>query len=178
MPDIYGTPCEACPYRAGNRHYQRPGAPLSMERNDGATLLIFQAPGIQEWEQRQPLISDSPRSAAARVRNSLTRVGRERADFSITNTVQCYPGASARTGRDQRPRKAAHECCSAWLLQDIEQHNWEKIVVFGAVAKAAVRSLFGDDGCPGNVVFVKHPSGGLTNEDLDDALKEDVDDAH
>ena len=173
MPTTYGRPCENCPYRAGNRRYQGPGTPLSMERN-GDVLLVCQAPGIEEWEVTQPLISPSPHSAAARVRNSMGRVQKRRVHFSITNVVQCFPG-KGRSGRDKRPRKAARECCAVWLEQDIRRCNWEKIVVFGRVAECSVRAIFGEEGCPDNIVFVKHPSGGLTNEDLDAALGDDGD---
>ena len=169
MPETYGEACENCPYRRCNPHYQPPGAPLSMERNSGRMLLVLQAPGVDEWHCRRPAISQSPHSAAARIRNSIDRLGRTRADYSITNAVQCYPGCRRTNGRDKRPRKSARRACAAWLRVDILCHTWDRVVIFGRSAECSVREIFGDC-CPDHVTFLKHPSGGLPNCELDAAL--------
>ena len=54
MPETYGQACTSCPYRRCSPHYQPPGTPLSMERNNGRVLLILQAPGVDEWRCRRP----------------------------------------------------------------------------------------------------------------------------
>ena len=169
MPETYGEACNNCPYRRRNPHYQPPGAPLSMERNNNRVLLILQAPGVDEWSCRRPAISQSPYSAAARIRNSIERLRRTRADYSITNAVQCYPGGARTNGRDKPPRKSACCACAAWLKEDIESHDWYRVVVFGRIAERSVRMIF-DNCCPDHVTFLRHPSGGLTNCDLDAAL--------
>ena len=169
MPETYGEACTNCPYRRGNPHHQPPGAPLSMERNNGRVLLILQAPGVDEWCCRRPAISQSPHSAAARIRKSISGLGRTREDYSITNAVQCYPGRGQTSGRDKRPRKSARRACAAWLKADICCHEWDRVVVFGRIAECSVREIFGNS-CPDYVKFLKHPSGGLSNCDLDAAL--------
>lgn len=170
MPETYGEACENCPYRRGNPHYQPPGEPLSMERNDGRVLLILQAPGVDEWSCRRPAISQSPHSAAARIRNSLVRLGRTRADYSITNAVQCYPGRRPSSRRDKPPRKSARCACAAWLKEDILCHEWDRVVVFGRIAECSVREIFGNR-CPDHVTFLKHPSSRrLPNREFDAAL--------
>lgn len=170
MPETYGEACTNCPYRQCSPHYQPPGAPLSMERcNHSRVLLILQAPGVDEWSCRRPAISQAPLSVAARIRNSLCRIGRVRENYSITNAVQCYPGRSQTSGRDKPPRKSARRACADWLKKDITCHDWDRVVVFGSVAKRSVCEIFGNR-CPDHVTFLRHPSGGLTNCDLDAAL--------
>jgi len=170
VPTNYTERCNGCPYRQGNAQYQAPGAPLSMEGGGAArALLVLQAPGVEEWAARRPAISQCAHSAAARLRNSMTRIGRTRADYGITNAVQCYPGRSADGRRDKRPWKAARRACAVWLRDDIEMRNWDRVVVFGRVAECSVRMILSPDQLDA-AVFRRHPSGGLTNDDLDAAL--------
>ena len=163
MPSQFRKYCQQCPYRG---RYGR--LPLSMEPNSCDVLLIFQAPGIDEWRQGHPICSANPRSTAARIRNSLSRIGKSRGDFSITNAVQCYPGRGS-NGRDKQPRMKARRQCAQWLKGDIQACYWRRIVVFGAIAKKSVRSL----GFRGRRFrFIPHPSSGrLSNSRLDAALR-------
>ena len=165
MPATFGSHCNDCPYRE-----QSCRLPLSMEVNSTRALLIFQAPGEQEWRCRRPVISARPLSAAARFRNSLGRISRCRCDFSITNAVQCYPGKNS-AGRDKPPRVQAKRSCAQWLRADIEAYCWQRIVVFGAIAKKSVVEVLGYEERSPRFHFVRHPSGGLKNCDLDSALK-------
>lgn len=114
-----------------------------------------------------PVCSEEARSTAARIRNSLLRINKLRADFDITNAVQCFPG-KASSGRDKKPSEVARRKCEKWLQSDIDNSSYTKIVVFGAVAKKSVRSVISSSSIP--VVFIAHPSGGLKNVDLDAAL--------
>lgn len=139
-----------------------------MEANGDRALIVLQAPGVDEWRDRRPAISGGVRSAAARLRNSMRRIGRTRSDYSITNAVQCYPGRLA-SGRDRKPSMAARRACIAWLRNDITMRAWRRILVFGQVAKSSVQEIMNDP-CPDNVIFLKHPCGGLRNEDLDAAM--------
>lgn len=140
-----------------------------MEVNATRALLIFQAPGEQEWRSQRPVISVSDRSAARRFRDSLDRIGKSRQDFSITNVVQCYPGRG-RNGRDKRPREQAKRSCAQRLRADIEDYCWRRIIVFGSIPKKSIVDILNyEEGDP-RFRFVKHPSGGLKNCDLDAAL--------
>ena len=169
MPATFGTHCNGCPYRGQTCHL-----PLSMEVNATRALLIFQAPGEQEWRRRRPVISENPYSAAARLRNSLRRIGACRCDFSITNAVQCYPGKCS-NGQDESPRAQAKRSCAQWLRADIEAYRWRRVVVFGAIAKKSVIDLGYEENNP-RFRFERHPSSRrrnrrLLNCDLDAALR-------
>jgi len=167
MPNIRQTFCTGCSGYNAQAPSGRSNTPLSEELNNSLTLLIFQAPGIEEWNQGKPIISSSPYSAAARIRNSLGRVGKSRGDFDITNSVQCYPGVNIQ-GRDKAPKITVRRKCASWLNMNIAIKEYNKIIVFGSVAKKSVLSLgYGSDP---RFLFLKHPSGGLKNTTLDNAL--------
>lgn len=165
MPNGYGAHCTDCPY---NKNLEKAEEkPLSMENNSSDILLIFQAPGESEWMKKAPICSENNNSAAARIRNSLSRLGKLRSNFNITNATQCYPGKLA-SGRDKKPEKAARRKCADWLKADIESSQFRKIIVFGSLAKETITSLgYGNDN---RFLFLRHPSGGLRNNDLDSAL--------
>jgi uracil-DNA glycosylase family 4 len=172
MPSSFQLSCVPCPYHPQNGHSQ-PSAreqvvPLSVETNSSEYLLVFQAPGIDEWDEGKPLCSNNRKSAAARVHAALGRVGKSRSHVSIANATQCYPGRG-NTGRDKAPSEAARTQCLHWLDQDLRAHSNARIVVFGAIAKKSVLEL-GYKADDPRFVFLRHPSGGLRNTDLDGAL--------
>ena len=165
MPKNYGVHCIDCPYKKIPVNAEE--TPLSMENNSSDVLLIFQAPGESEWKKKTPICSEDSNSAAARIRNSLSRIGKSRVQFNITNATQCYPGKLT-SGRDKKPLKAARRNCANWLKDDIESLQFRKIIVFGSLAKETISSIgYGNDS---RFVFLVHPSGGLRNNDLDFAL--------
>lgn len=165
MPKGYGERCLDCPYMKNT--VKEADKPLSMENNSSNILLIFQAPGETEWKEKMPICSKNSKSAAARIRNSLTRIGKSRINYNITNATQCLPGKSA-SGRDKKPVKAARKKCASWLKADIDSFEFQKIIVFGSLAKESIHSLgYGTDS---RLIFLRHPSGGLSNNDLDLAL--------
>jgi uracil-DNA glycosylase family 4 len=168
MPSTRQTHCLNCPGWQSQNPANRTNQHLSKESNNSSVLLIFQAPGIDEWNSGQPVISQGSHSAAARIRNSLTRVGKSRGGFDITNCVQCYPGKSS-SGRDKRPSEAMRRSCQSWLAPDIASH-YQKVVVFGGCAKKSVLDLGYLINDP-RFIFLNHPSGGLTNLNLDNALR-------
>ena len=171
VPDRFESHCNACPYRRNMGNRVEPAVtrlPLNMEYRHGTTaLLILQAPGLHEWANRRPICSDDPHSAAAKITNSLERIGASRCDCSITNAVQCLPGAG---GRGERIETAAHGQCANWLRMDIEAHLWSRIVVFGRYAELSVRCL--GYGLDPRFRFIPHPTGGrLTSAVLDGTLR-------
>jgi len=172
MPHNFNDYCTTCPYNPANGYSEIPNdrrpAPLCMETNSPRILLIFQAPGADEWAARKPICSTNSSSTAARIRNSLARIGKSRSDFSITNSTQCYPGKGSSV-RDKAPLTSARKCCANWLKQDIEAFAYARILVFGAKARSSVVEL-GYAGDP-RFIFLRHPSGGLTSAVLDDAMR-------
>ena len=169
MPNTFREHCNGCPYNSGSN--RREDLPLSMENNSDDVLLIFQSPGSDEWRTKRPLYLEReiPPDAAARVRNSVEEItgdGNEwRRYFSITNAVQCYVGP-----RGADPEPTAQTQCANWLHCDIVSRPWRKIVVFGETAGQSVNDL-GYDHNDERFRFIRHPSGGLTNDTLDDTLR-------
>jgi len=168
MPNTRQTLCLGCSgYQCQLPVGGRANQPLSKESNNSSVLLIFQAPGCDEWNAGSPIISKNVRSAAARIKNALNRIRKKRSDFDITNSVQCYPGQNS-SGRDKRPSQLMRGKCQSWLATDITS-QYEKIVVFGNCARQSVLNLgYGSDP---RFIFLRHPSGGLTNIALDNALR-------
>ena len=149
MPTIYRQYCLDCPYCNGKHlpteYWSMRSMPLSMEDNNGDTLLIFQSPGIEEWKKGKPLSSHIAQSAGGKLKTAFKLLGKSRENYSITNTVQCFPGKqepnNGKKPRDKQPVKAAQNLCSNWLLKDIEAHEYKLIVVFGSHAHKAVKNL-------------------------------------
>ena len=172
MLNNYFEHCINCSYNPKNGFIStkvvRAQTPLAVENNCSKTLLVFQAPGKDEWSQGRPLCSENSRSAAARIRSALKRLNLNRHDFNITNAVQCLPNSAA-SSRDKPPSANAQSCCLIGLKNDIELIAYTKIVVFGSIAKKSIYKLgYCKDS---RFIFLRHPSGGLSNEKLDSALK-------
>lgn len=172
MPCTFKGYCSGCPY-SGALHLPSTERrlPLTMEHNpDTTALLIFQAPGPQEWTARKPICSGGSRSAAARIRNSLGCINNaSRCNFSITNAVQCYPGRLDSGDGDKEPEPAAHGQCANWLRMDIETHRWRRIVVFGKNAELSVRCL--GYGCDPRFRFEPHPTSRGPERPTNDEIK-------
>lgn len=148
MPSSYAN-CTGCPYIHG-RHLTDDekalqGHPLSLENNGSTILLIFQAPGIEEWKSGKPISSDNPKSAGSKLKKAFQLLGRERGDYNVSNVVQCFPGKLASSGtnapRDKSPPKAVRNACLKWLREDISNGSYTQVVVFGRHAEDAVKGL-------------------------------------
>jgi uracil-DNA glycosylase len=176
MPIDFIEHCRGCPYEGASHLDQRlsncEARPLNIENNDASVLLIFQSPGENEWRSKRPVSSLDEASVAGRFRRAFKKTNTSRANFDITNAVQCYQGKALSRGqeapRDKKPSEAARKRCSHWLKLDIESHDYARIVVFGSVAKRSVRDL--DCFPEAKVTYLLHPSGGLSNEKLFAAL--------
>ncbi|CAG1002239.1 hypothetical protein BURK2_03126 [Burkholderiales bacterium] len=177
MPAFYHRHCKDCPYNSGahlpKEDRQIRNAPLSMEDNGAAVLLIFQAPGVEEWRQGRPVISRKPHSAGSRMAAAFKLAGQCRKHYNITNTVQCFPGKRAQQGnaqpRDNAPSAKARCHCSNWLLEDIQSFNFERIVVFGAAARKTIVGLGLHNDA--RFCFVRHPTAGISIECLAEAIR-------
>jgi len=161
--------CQDCPYHVSERLHlpptNRPYSPLEKEDNGSDILLIFQSPGIVEWESGLPL-QNFKNGAGLRLKNSFIRIKKSRSDFDITNAVQCYQGKAA-NGRDKKPNKRAQEKCRQKLKIDIERKQYRKIIVFGVIARKQVEALGYSFDSDSGFTHLIHPAGGLTNEELD-----------
>jgi len=146
-----------------------PYGPLKKEDNGSDILLILQSPGEKEWEIGLPL-QNFHNGAGLRFQKSFKRIGKTRTDYDITNAVQCYPGKGA-NGRDNKPDRIAQTKCREKLRHDIESKPYRKIIVFGDIARRQLETLGYNTQNDQRFSFLKHPSAGLTNHDLDQALR-------
>lgn len=179
MPSNYQNSfCQSCPY-CNAKHLSSSTAkiPLNAEIRKTNTLLVFLAPGENEWTgncgktQPAPIISDNPRSTAARLRNSFNRIHKTRMDYDLTETVQCYPGKNSNK-RDRRPCEAAISQCANHLMADIQGHAYTRIISFGVIANKIVEDIIIKLNTPVQHIKLPHPSSGkLSNSLLDSSLR-------
>lgn len=163
MPLSYAD-CADCRYIHGRHLPEVTKAlrshPLSLEDNGSRTLLIFQAPGVEEWKSGRPISSGSANSAGGKLKKAFHLRRKQRTDYNISNVVQCFPGKQAPGGikqpRDKSPPKSVRRACSKWLLEDISKGNYTRVVVFGRHAEIAVKELGYEN--DSRFIFVPHPT--------------------
>ena len=141
----------------------RHSPPIELEKNESDILLIFQAPGIEEWKVGKAIqpTKKPGGTAGRRIELSWKRKGKVRADFDIINTVQCFPGNNG--GRDLSPNILSICSCQNRLREVIKNNKYDKIITFGKIAKNIIENL----NTPSTIINSKHPTGGLKNSDLD-----------
>lgn len=161
--------CAECPY------YKEKGkAPIGLENNGSKVLLLFQAPGKDEWDgktynsRRIPVASKNKSSAGMRIKNSLERIGKVRQDFDYAETVMCYPEKNS-SGRDKKPSEKAIHICIKYLNNEIEKNGYTTIICFGKVAENAIKSLSFSTNI--DIRFYNHPCYHMTKNKLDEILR-------
>ena len=183
MPANYSN-CSGCPYcnqthLKGTSYYSNANSPLSIDMGNNAdTLLIFQAPGADEWAggtntssgNRIPIDSKNTRSTAERMRKSMNRKGVNRSDYDITEAVQCFPGRGI-SGRDKKPNAKSQKYCLAHLVNDLSQKKYRKIIAFGQVAHENALAAVNAVNAMGNIsqpqpTPAPHPSSGVSDTTL------------
>jgi uracil-DNA glycosylase family 4 len=142
MPNLDSDTCRGCPYHSLHRQVpetrtKRAAVPLSAELNGSRTLLVLQAPGVNEWGDGKPLSSREISSAAQRFERALVAANKKRKDFDIAEAVNCYPG-KGEDGLDIQPPTPVVETCSRWLADLLKARRYTKIVLFGRVAEQAL----------------------------------------
>ncbi|OTE98023.1 hypothetical protein BCS42_11350 [Crenothrix sp. D3] len=150
-----------------------------MEDNGSDTLLVFQAPGEEEWmKQGIPLYPEIKRggTAGSRIKLSWEREQKcrntsspTRTDYDIVNVVQCFPDKdpNSNENRDAKPNVMAVCCCSNRLLTILQQKNYVKIIAFGDIAQQVLPSLISRLSLQPNFINAPHPTGGTLNTTLD-----------
>lgn len=168
----YDSNCNNCPYK-NQKHLSnknitnRKSPPIGLENNNSNTLLVFQSPGIEEWEKGQAIQPSRKKGGTAgrRIELSWERKQKNRYDFNIINAVQCFPGNDG--NRDLEPNIMSICSCSNRLEHILNEKKYNKIILFGAIAQNVVDNLLNKLGLKVDVVKSKHPTGGLSNEYLD-----------
>ena len=148
--------CSLCPFNPQNNmanlHSKnlayiwnaKNNGPLMLENNNSDILLVFEAPGIDEWHKRQPIISKRKFSAGRKFDDALKKAGKYRTNYDITEAVLCFPGKST-TGTNakiQEEVEIAATYCQQYLQQDISNKNYRKIICFGKTAYNSVLKIY------------------------------------
>ena len=165
--------CHLCPYFgqqqiAGTAAVVvRDSPPVLSESNGSRILLVFQAPGIDEWKIGKPLqpTRKPGGSAGRRIELSWSRTGFNRSNFDITNAVLCYPGH--KKNRDNKPSEKAIACCIKNLEKTILNENYSRVIAFGEIAIKSSEFILQSVKNIKRLVRFRHPCGGCDNESLD-----------
>lgn len=162
--------CKGCHY------VQSPPVNLKYENNGSDYLLVFQAPGFNEWTggaltisgNRIPIDSKSTHSCAARMRNSFIRKNVLRYNYDIAEAVCCYPGVLT-SGRDKKPKVKSVNQCTINMANLLSKKKYTKITCFGDVAyKVVMNAITMIPGWAGPTPsYAPHPSSGVSNLVLD-----------
>lgn len=165
--------CPQCPYYwqrhlVGTQRTGRPFPPVELEDKDRDVLLVFQAPGIEEWRAGAPIQPTTRQggTAGARIAQSWERTGRDRSEFDIINVVQCFPG-SERGKRDFAPHSLAVCACKSRLDAVLAGKRYSKVIAFGEIACEVVAHLAISGNYGFRLLFSGHPTGGLEQKVLD-----------
>jgi uracil-DNA glycosylase len=171
----YCTNCSNCPYldqnhlKGSNYVTQRPDPPIELEDNGSPVLLVFQAPGVVEWNVGKAIQPTKKQggTAGSRLEKSWKTKGRQRSDFDIINAVQCFPGNPGGKGdRDYDPDSAARTCCAVRFTAAIKQKNYSEIIAFGHIAQTLVNQILPSLTNNPKFTAARHPSGGCSNSIL------------
>ena len=172
----YDSNCNNCPYKEqihlnNENKTNRENPPIELENHNSEILLVFQSPGTEEWEKGQAIQAVKKRGGTAgkRIESSWERMNKNRNDFDIINTVQCFPGNDG--GRDLKPNNISICSCSNRLKQILTTNKYSKIIAFGKIAQSVVKHLTNNPKIKTEVIESKHPTGGLSNKDLDSLWK-------
>jgi len=135
--------------------------------NNSKTLLIFQAPGTEEWKKGEAIqnVKKTGGTAGARIAQSWARINKNRSDFDVINAVRCFPGKVGE--RDIEPNVMSICSCSSKLENDLKNNDYNKIITFGKVAEQVVDSLIQRIDKKPEIINVKHPTGGIKKDELD-----------
>ncbi|MGR5329437.1 hypothetical protein [Photobacterium damselae] len=170
----YDNNCKECPYyqqhHLSNSQHKtdRKDPPIMLENNNSDTLLVFQAPGKEEWEvgkSIQPTVIKGG-TAGRRIELSWSRQGKKRDDFDIINSVQCFPGLDI-DGRDNEPLSKARSLCGLRLNEVIQEGSYGTIITFGNNAKDAIAKISAKIGPDSLIIEASHPNGGMKKNELD-----------
>ena len=169
----YNQNCYNCPYNNQIHLAKTPyittrnTPPIELEDNQSDILLVFQAPGSEEWKVGfaiQPTVKPGG-TAGSRLLQSWNRKSKSRSDFDIINTVQCFPGNTG--NRDTAPNVMAICCCSKRLLLVLQSKSYRKIITFGDLAFQVVSNLILSCSHQPQLIQARHPNGGVSQKILD-----------
>jgi uracil-DNA glycosylase family 4 len=116
-------------------------------------LLVFEAPGIDEWRKGEPICSKRRGSAGYKFNTELKSQGKIKGNYDIAEAVRCFPGTSTKTTNQKNDIELGRAAtfCEKYLSDIILRKNYKKIVCFGESAEKSVESIMARLQCQ------KHP---------------------
>lgn len=145
-----------CPYKKCSVNPSQNHTYIHSKRNSGPLelysqiptndiLLIFEAPGIDEWSKGEPICSKRIGSAGHKFNAELRAQGKIKSNYDIVEAVRCFPGTSTKTTHQKNDAEleSAATYCEKYLRDIILSKNYKKIVCFGKIAKKSVQSIMG-----------------------------------
>jgi uracil-DNA glycosylase family 4 len=152
--------CRACA-EAG---YPLESPPVFEGRPGQRAMILGQAPGIVEGEERRPW-----RGRAGRTLRRWLELGEEEfyATFYCCSVTRCYPGRHPSGRGDRTPTPKELELCSFWLDWELRLLRPAVVVPVGGLAARRVLGIRRLDDCIGSrfelgdavAVPLPHPSG-------------------
>ena len=143
-----------CPYKKCSTDPSKNHTDIRSRRNNGPlglyslrsandVLLVFEAPGIDEWSKSEPICSNRRGSAGYKFNTELNNQGKQKTNYDIAEAVRCFPGTSTNSGnqKDQKELEKAAKYCRKYLKDIIQSKNYKKIVCFGQVAEHNVLQI-------------------------------------
>ena len=177
-----------CPYKKCSKQPSKNLQYIYSKKNNGPMelfsmntandiLLVFEAPGIDEWCKGEPICSKRRGSAGYKFNSELNKIGKQKQNYDIVEAVRCFPGKST-VGANQKIQtelEKAAKYCNKFLKQVILSKNYIKIICFGKIAKKSICSTIRRLGKNGNkhytsvyaktcVFYLTHPMGSSTLE--------------
>jgi len=154
MPKDFSN-CGECPFNPYNKTVAKRAhtfsctvlnaLPLEKEAHNSKTLLVFEDPGIIEWEHRIPIFDARKPDAAGKsysnsagslIAHAFEVCKMNRTDYDITEAVQCFPDIKANKIQSEIDRASIF--CLHNLFSDIYGRGYSKIICFGDVAERSV----------------------------------------
>jgi uracil-DNA glycosylase len=158
--------CRACPNVFGQ--------PVTGAVRDARVMLVGQAPGPHELEQRRPFAY----TAGKRLFGWLDAFGITEDEFRrrvhIAAVIRCFPGKDAKSGGDRVPSDAEIANCGAHLDREIALLAPKLVIAVGTLASAQLTGIAQLKDAVGrvhrvkragrkfDVVVLPHPSGRST----------------
>lgn len=137
--------CSANPSKNLNQILKKKNkGPLNLYSKEASntTLLVFEAPGIDEWAKGEPICSNRKGSAAHKFNTEMAKQGKNKDQCDIVEAIRCFPGTSTKTKnnykKDYNEEKIAREFCQIYLENVLTRKKYTQIVCFGKFAKDSV----------------------------------------
>src|SRR5262249_24120635 len=158
--------CRACPNVFGQ--------PVTGEVRGARVMLIGQAPGPHEVEERRPFAYTAGRRLFAWFSDLGVEEDEFRRRVHIAAVIRCFPGKDAKSGGDRVPSESEIANCAAHLDREIALLVPKLVIAVGTLASAQLTGIAQLKDAVGrihrvaragrtfDVVVLPHPSGRST----------------